>query len=59
MPATEEEGSRASGIQTLHIARRLVAAAREWHRDSSPWDPGVCGDDVTCVVLIARVADLA
>jgi protein phosphatase len=37
-------------------ARRLVEAARSRHRDASSWEPAGCGDDVTCVVLVARPA---
>ncbi len=36
------------------LARSFVAAARAHHRDASPWEPAGCGDDVTCIVLVAR-----
>jgi protein phosphatase len=37
------------------LARRLVAAARERHRDASPWEPAGCGDDVTCIVVAVNL----
>ena len=41
-----------AGQSASERASRLVAAARLLHRDPSAWEPGGCGDDITCVVLV-------
>ena len=46
-----------AGQSAGEMASRLMAAARLRHRDASPWEPGGCGDDITCIVLVVGAGE--